>query len=156
MSESISLRDATRHDVDGLIELMRGLAQFEGYLDRFTVTPRDLLERGFDTSCEPQFHVVVAEKGGQLIGYALTYLVPFTFDLRPTLVLKEFFVSPQERGAGIGHRLFRAVLERGQRVNARLLRWQVLPSNAPAANFYRSFGGQIDSAWDNWVLELRA
>jgi GNAT superfamily N-acetyltransferase len=154
MTESISVRDATRHDVDGLIELMRGLAQFEGYLDRFAVTPRDLLERGFDANREPQFHVVLAEKSGQLIGYALTYLVPFTFDLRPTLVLKEFFVSPQERGAGIGHRLFRAVLERGRRVNARLLRWQVLPSNAPAANFYRSFGGQIDGAWDNWVLEL--
>jgi GNAT superfamily N-acetyltransferase len=156
MPELISVRDANQHDVGELIELMRGLAQFEGYLERFVVTPNDLLERGFDVSREPQFHVIVAEKAGRLIGYALTYLVPFTFDLRPTLVLKEFFVSPQERGAGIGHHLFRAVLERGQRVNARLLRWQVLPSNAAAAKFYRSFGGEIDGDWDNWVLELRS
>src|SRR4051812_43166475 len=154
MQQLVTVRDATSQDAEGLIDLMRALAQFEGYLDRFTVTSRDLVERGFNPNREPQFHVAVAESGPHLIGYALTYLVPFTFDLRPTLVLKEFFVSPAQRGGGVGHRLFREVLERGKRVNARLLRWQVLPSNRRAASFYRSFGGQIDGDWDNWILQL--
>ena len=155
MQQSFTIRNARRDDVPALISLMQGLARFEGYLDRFAVTAEDLLQRGFDPNREPQFHVIVAEVSGSLVGYALTYVVPFTFDLRPTLVLKEFFVSEEHRGAGLGHELFRAVLDHGRQIGARLLRWQVLPSNEPAARFYRSFGGDVDAAWDNWVLELR-
>jgi GNAT superfamily N-acetyltransferase len=155
MQQSFKIRDAQPEDVSALILLMRGLARFEGYLDRFAVTAEDLLQRGFDPNREPQFNVIVAEVSRSVVGYALTYVVPFTFDLRPTLVLKEFFVAEEHRGAGMGHDLFRGVLDHGRKIGARLLRWQVLPSNEPAARFYRSFGGAVDADWDNWVLELR-
>ena len=84
----------------------------------------------------------------------MTYLIPFTFDLRPTLVLKEFFVAAGHRNSGIGHKLYEAVIDHGRRRGVRLLRWQVLPSNEGAIRFYKSFGGRIDADWDNWVLEL--
>ena len=154
MDEHFLIREARVEDAVTLIELMRGLAEFEGYLDRFAVTPEDLRERGFSAQGEPQFHVLVAERSQVLVGYALTYVIPFTFDLRPTLVLKEFFVAPPFRGEGIGKALFEAVAERGKHLCARLLRFQVLPDNASAARFYASFGAAVDAAWDNWVLEL--
>ncbi|MFL6549573.1 MAG: GNAT family N-acetyltransferase [Povalibacter sp.] len=154
MRSRVTIRDAQAGDAEAVLQLMRQLAEFEGYLDRFAVTVDDLLKRGYDSTREPQFHISVAETAGQLIGYALTYLIPFTFDLRPTLVLKEFFVSTEHRGAGIGHMLFASVLEHGRGKKARLLRWQVLPSNDAAARFYRSFRGSVDGVWDNWVLEL--
>ena len=154
MQQSVRIRDAKPEDVIALIPLMRGLAHFEGYLERFAVSPDDLAERGFRSDRAPEFHVIVAEIPGALVGYALTYVVPFTFDLRPTLVLKEFFVTAEHRGAGLGHELFRSVLDHGGRIGARLLRWQVLPSNEAAARFYRSFGGAVDADWDNWVLEF--
>jgi GNAT superfamily N-acetyltransferase len=154
MQQSVKIRDAKPEDVFALISLMRGLAQFEGYLERFAVTPDDLVQRGFSSDRAPQFHVIVAEVPEALVGYALTYVVPFTFDLRPTLVLKEFFVTAEYRGAGIGHDLFQSVLDHGRKTGARLLRWQVLPSNEAAARFYRSFGGAVDADWDNWVLEF--
>ncbi len=148
------IRAALEHDVPQLWQLMRGLAGFEGYLSRFAVTERDLLERGFGRNSPPQFHAFVADVEGALHGYALVYLIPFTFDLRPTLVLKEFFVSDDARGGGIGRALFKAVIEFGRQHGVRLLRWQVLPANEGAQRFYRTFGGSIDAEWDNWVLEL--
>jgi GNAT superfamily N-acetyltransferase len=151
----VIVRPAFAHDVPQLLQLMHGLADFEGYRDRFAVTEADLLDRGFNREREPQFHVfVAADADEKLGGYALTYFIPFTFDLRPTIVLKEFFVTAEQRGAGIGHKLYAAVLDHGRQSDARLLRWQVLPSNEGAGRFYRSFGGKIDADWDNWVLEL--
>lgn len=150
------VRPAFVHDIPQLIGLMRGLASFEGYLDRFAVTEADLLDRGFSNEREPQFHVfVAADAAEKLSGYALTYLVAFTFDLRPTLVLKEFFVTADQRGTGVGRKLFSAVLEYGRARDVRLMRWQVLPANEAAKRFYAGFGGSVDAGWDNWVLEIK-
>lgn len=149
------VRPAFVHDVPQLLQLMHGLAEFEGYRDRFAVTQADLIERGFNRDRAPEFHVFVAANETEtLAGYALTYLIPFTFDLRPTLVLKEFFVAGEHRGSGIGRRLYQAVIDHGRESGVRLLRWQVLPSNEGARKFYRSFGGQVDGEWENWVLEV--
>ena len=149
------VRPALLHDVPQLLQLMHGLATFEGYRDRFAVTEADLVERGFSRKRAPEFHVfVAADESETLAGYALTYLIPFTFDLRPTLVLKEFFVADRHRSSGIGRRLYEAVIGYGRESGARLLRWQVLPSNEGARRFYSTFGGKVDEAWENWVLEL--
>jgi len=134
---------------------MRRLAKFEGYLDRFTVTESDLIERGLAESGDAQFTAWVAEGNGLLQGYAVAYLIPFTFDLRPTVVLKELFVDEAVRGQGCGDRLFSAVVEHGRSVNAGLLRWQVLPGNDAAKRFYRSLGGCEDEAWESWELRLQ-
>ena len=149
------VRPARASDVPQLLALMHALAEFEGYRDRFAVTETDLVERGFAAQREPQFQAwVAANASDQLVGYALTYLIPFTFDLRPTMVLKELFVAAEHRSSGVGRELYTAVLDHGRAVGARLLRWQVLPGNEAAIRFYRSFGATIDAAWDNWVLEL--
>lgn len=149
------IRPARVSDVTQLLRLMQDLAVFEGYRDRFAVTPSDLLQRGFSTDREPQFHVFVAAGEDEVLrGYALTYFIPFTFDLRPTLVLKEFFVDAKHRSEGLGHALYAGVIEHGRRAGARLLRWQVLPGNQRAIQFYRSFGAKPDEDWENWILEL--
>lgn len=152
----MTIRPARSSDVSQLLRLMQELAVFEGYRDRFAVTEADLLQRGFSADREPQFHAFVAAGDDDtLVGYALTYLIPFTFDLRPTLVLKEFFVDADHRSEGLGHSLYSAVIDHGRRAGARLLRWQVLPENQRAIQFYRSFGAKLDADWENWVLELQ-
>jgi GNAT superfamily N-acetyltransferase len=133
---------------------MHQLAIFEGYADRFSVTEQALLERGFAIDHKPEFAAIVAADNDLLVGYAVTYIVPFTFDLRPTLILKELFVSESVRGSGIGRSLLAAVLEQARGIGARLLRWQVLPNNEPAMRLYRSIGAGNDTAWQHWVLEL--
>ena len=148
------IRRAVAADAPQLLSLMRGLAQFEGYDDRFAVTVDALLERGFSAQRPPEFIAWVAEVDGKLVGYAVIYTIPFTFDLRPTLVLKELFIDSSARGRNLGHGLMQAVIEHGRSVNARLIRWQVLPSNEPAKGFYRQHRANVDGDWENWFLDL--
>jgi GNAT superfamily N-acetyltransferase len=147
------IRSATKHDVPQLLQLMKQLAVFEGYAERFSVTEQALLERGFNNR-NAEFSAFVNEEGGLLNGYAITYIVPFTYDLLPTVVLKELFVAARSRNKGVGHALFTAVQQHARIIGARLLRWQVLPTNSAAMQFYQKHGGNIDSDWQHWVLEL--
>jgi GNAT superfamily N-acetyltransferase len=148
------IRRAVASDAAELLSLMHGLAQFEGYADRFAVTVDALLERGFSPQRAPEFVAWVAEVDGKLLGYAVIYVIPFTLDLRPTLVLKELFVDSAARGRNLGHGLMQAVIEHGRSMNARMIRWQVLPSNEPAKDFYRQHAARVDVDWENWFLEL--
>jgi len=163
------IRKAIASDVPQLLVLMRKLAAFEGYLDRFAVTESDLLERGFNDEnrpamssrhgrhfqhpCRSQFVAWVAAGSNELQAYALVYSIPFTFDLRPTVVLKELFVDESARGRELGSELFQAVIRYARSIDARLIRWQVLPENDAAKRFYRKLGGEPDLSWENWVVD---
>lgn len=148
------IRRAVASDASQLLSLMRGLARFEGYDDRFAVTVEALLERGFSPDRAPEFTAWVAELDGVLVGYAVIYVIPYTFDLRPTVVLKELFIDERARGRNFGHGLMNAVIEHARTLNARLIRWQVLPDNTAAQNFYRRHGAGVDADWENWFIDL--
>lgn len=148
------IRDATVEDIPKLLHLMRQLAVFESYAARFRITEEALLERGFAPDRAPEFSAILGVIDNVPVGYAVTYTIPFTFDLRPTVVLKELFVESHCRNTGMGSALMTAVIERARSMNARLLRWQVLPGNDNAKMFYTKFGGDKDREWDEWVMEL--
>lgn len=134
--------------------MMRQLAAFEGYIDQFRITEKDLFERGFAPDRAPEFQSILGVIDNVPVAYVVTYIVPFTFDLRPTVVLKELFVESYWRNTGMGSALLATVIERARSIEARLLRWQVLPGYEHAKKFYRKFGGCKDEQWDNWVMEL--
>ena len=148
------IRRAEASDAPQLLSLMRGLARFEGYDVRFAVTVEALLERGFSPHHPPEFTAWVVELDDTLVGYAQIYEIPFTFDLRPTVVLKELFIDEIARGRAFGHGLMSVVIEHARSLNARLVRWQVLPGNEPAKRFYSHHGGAVDAAWENWCIDL--
>jgi len=89
---------------------------------------------------------------GELAGYAVVYEIPFTYDLRPTLVLKELFVVATARSLGLGGVLMTAVLAHARARGCARLQWDVLPDNLRAQAFYRRFGGRPDVAWQRWCL----
>jgi GNAT superfamily N-acetyltransferase len=148
------IRRAVADDAPQLLALMRKLAQFEGYDDRFAVTVKDLLERGFSSQRPPEFTAWLAELDGAPVGYAVIYVIPFTFDLRPTVVLKELFIDEAARGRRFGHELMSAVIAHARSLGARLIRWQVLPDNAAAKSFYGQHRAEMDGAWENWFIDL--
>ena len=152
MTSLYTVRRADRRDATALLALMRGLARFEGYLEQFRVSENDLLERGLGVESRQEFTALVAESGsGALLGHAVVYTIPFTFDLRPTLVLKELYVEHTARGLGIGHVLMAAVLAEGKAQGCARLKWDVLPGNLRAQAFYRSLGGAPDTQWQGWI-----
>lgn len=149
------VRRATAHDVLPLLASMRALAVFEGYDADFRVGAAELLQRGLGGQEAPEFIALVAEdEGGGLCGHAVLLVTPFTYDLRPTVVLKELHVDAQHRRRGIAERLLGAVQAEAQRIGAGRIRWLVLPDNEPAKTLYRRWGGAPDTAWESWERRL--
>lgn len=152
----IQTRAFTEDDIPQLLQLMRGLAVFEGYIDEFTVTEEDLARYGLGP--EPRFEAFVAQESdqGPLLGTAVVYRIPWTFDLRPTLVLKELFVDPSARSKGVGKALMRHVATRAGKLDCPRVVWTVLKTNQKAADFYGELGAAKDQVWDSWSLTASA
>lgn len=108
----LTVRPFERPDVSDVLGLMRGLAIFEGYIDKFFVTEADLIEHGLGDN--PRFGVLVADLGGRAVGIAVHYVIPWTYDLKPALVLKELFVDETARSSGAGAALIAALKPRRQ------------------------------------------
>ena len=150
----MNIRPAVRDDCARLLELMKGLAEFEGYLDDFRVNTADLKNLGFPDDGEPEFHALVAELDDRLIGMLVYYFIPFTFDLRPSLFIKELFVDPEARDAGAGERLFSAVRDVATNCDCGRIKWDVLHNNEAAKRFYARQGARQDAKWQGFVLDL--
>lgn len=148
MRPQLQVREARPDDAEPLLALMRQLARFEGYDAHFKVQVPDLLGRGLSSKRAPEFCAFVAER------YAVVIETPFTFDLRPTLTLKELHVREDARGMGLGSALFAQVLAHGRARGAGRLKWDVLPGNERARAFYRRAGGAPDAGWESWLLAL--
>jgi len=149
----VTVRLANAGDAEALLQSMERLAEFEGYKADFRVTTKELLARGLAASQGQEFRAFVADRAtGGLSGYAVVQEIPFTFDLRPTLVLKELFVAAADRRRGVWTALMEAVIAYARQRGCGRLRWLVLPENDAANRFYERFGGAIDSSRENWVL----
>ena len=146
------VRLAERTDVERLLELMRGLARFEEYIDDFAVTRESVLEHGFGEG--RLFTAFVAEQDADLVGMAVVYTIPWTYTLRPKVVLKELFVVEAARNLGAGKALMAAVVSHARSIDAAELIWTVMEGNREAEGFYRSLGASPDLKWNNWSLNL--
>jgi len=135
---------------------MRGLAAFEKYLDAFAVTESQLARRAFGR--KPQCRITVAEDpvSKALLGYAVTVATPFTYDLKPTVTLKELFVGRASRSRGIGEALFRAVASQALEAGAGRLKWDVFAGNRRAESFYRALGGRRVRKWIPYAMDAQA
>ena len=152
---AVRIRAAVAADAAPLLALMRALARFEGYDAAFAVTESDLRARGLDGAGPRDFTAFVAEDAdGTLAGYAVVLEIAFTFDLRPTLVLKELYVAAGRRANGVGAALLAHVIGHARARAGARLEWRVLPGNDAAKAFYRRAGGAPERAWEHWTLAL--
>lgn len=155
MNSAYRVRDFQAADITALLSLMRALAVFEGYADQFAVTADDLLTHGLGP--EPLFGAKIAvSAAGDLVGMAVHHCILWTYDRRPTLVLKELYVADGWRGAGVGRALMRAVASHASAIGAPRLHWLVLPDNHAAMRFYRSLGGKPEAGWQSWHMDQHA
>ncbi len=148
----IVIRYARKEDCEDLLGLMKKLAVFEEYIDDFTVTEQDLMVHGFSQS--PTFTAVVAEQHACLQGYLVYYLIPFTYDLQPTLFIKELYVNKSSRGENIGKQLMQFTINDAKEKGCGRMKWDVLSDNITAQSFYKSFGAKYDERWQGFVLKF--
>jgi GNAT superfamily N-acetyltransferase len=56
-------------------------------------------------------------------------------------------VSEKHRGAGIGMKLYKAVMQEAKNQNVRRVEWNVLDWNTPAISFYEKTGAVVFKDW---------
>jgi GNAT superfamily N-acetyltransferase len=145
MQGVITIRRGTAADLDAVIELIRGLADFEK-LPGPDAAAAERFKADF-THQPPRFELQVAQEGAVVTGYALYFMTYSTFLARPSLYLEDLYVRPESRGHGIGERLLRALAQVAKERGCGRFEWTVLDWNVRAQSFYRSLGAAIMTEW---------
>lgn len=127
------IRAARREDAPLILSFVKDLAEFEKLSHEVVATAGDLEERLFGP--RPYAEVVLAELGGEPVGFALFFHNFSTFLAKPGLYLEDLFVKPAARGRGVGKALLvhlaRLAVERG----CGRFEWWVLDWNVEAIRF---------------------
>lgn len=141
----VTIRPAREADAHRIVEFVRALAAFENEpLEHVKITPEDVLRDAFDEP--PRFEVLLADRDGASVGFALFFYNYSTWEGRPGLYIEDFYVEESERGSGVGLQLMAATArladERGcGRVELSVLDWN------PAREFYERLGMQHSEEW---------
>jgi GNAT superfamily N-acetyltransferase len=145
------IRKAVESDISNLLSLMRELAEFEKYANDFAVTEDVLREQGFHRS-PPDFHCLIAEEGGELVGFLVYYFVPFTYRAKPNLIIKELYIADGHRSRGVGKLLMKAVAREAKQAGCGMIKWYVAKWNERGAQFYERLGATIDPNWHEFQM----
>lgn len=135
----VSVRRARPRDAAAIARLGYGLNVNEGDpTEHFTI---DAVRRdGFGD--KPAFEVLVAEVGGNVIGYALFHEAYETGYAARGLYLCDLYVAPAARGKGAGRALMAALARAAKSRGLIYLWWASRTDNAEANTFYRRLGAK--------------
>jgi len=140
-----TLRFATEADVPTILDLIRGLADYEKLAHEVVADEATLARSLFGGRQVAE--VVIADHEGAPAGFALFFHNFSTFLGLPGIYLEDLFVRPELRGRGIGESLLaflgRLAVERG----CGRLEWSVLDWNEPAIRFYLRLGAVRMEEW---------
>jgi GNAT superfamily N-acetyltransferase len=142
------LRRARPGDEDGILDCVRGLAEYEKLPDAVQATVEDLRQVLFGG--DPSVFAHVVEKDGQVVAVAVWFLNFSTFTGRHGIYLEDLFVRESERRHGYGRALLKALAEVCVQSGYRRFEWSVLDWNEPSIRFYRSIGAV---GMDEWKVQ---
>ena len=146
MDQMLSFRFAGRVDVPLVLRFIRELARYEQMEDRVVADEATLERELFD---ERGAEVLLAERGGEAVGFALFFHNFSTFLGRRGLYLEDLYVRPEHRGAGVGTALIRELARIATERGCGRLEWWCLDWNEPSIRFYRSLGAE---PMDDWTV----
>ncbi len=140
-----TLRNAELRDVGAIVQLIRDLAEFEQLGHLVQVTPEKLRPQLFGE--RPAAEALVAERGGEVVAFALFFTNFSTFLAQPGLYLEDLYVKPEHRGAGIGKALLTKLGALAIERNCGRFEWSVLDWNENAIRFYEGMGATVMPEW---------
>jgi GNAT superfamily N-acetyltransferase len=150
MDPSISIAPAREDQVPLILELIRGLAEYEKLADEVVATEELLRRSLFGAGRDAE--VVIAYVDDQPAGFALFFHNYSTFLGRRGLYLEDLFVKPAFRGHGVGRRLLKHLARLAVERGCGRFEWWVLDWNAPAIRFYQGLGARPMSDWTVYRL----
>lgn len=144
------VREAAAPDAVAVLGLVRAHAAFERGVASLSLDDLDEIL----SADSPPTHLLVAEGGDALVGYAA---VTFDFSLwrgRPYSHLDCLFVAATARGRGIGKQLFDAAVKLAQAEGVDRLEWQTPIWNSDAIRFYHRTGA-LGVTKERFAIPLR-
>ncbi|MDX3909199.1 MAG: GNAT family N-acetyltransferase [Sphingobium sp.] len=142
---TVTIRHAVPHDIDLIHGFILALAEYEK-LSHAVRADRDVLSRHLFGS-RPMAEVLIAERNGAGIGFALFFHNFSTFEGRPGIYLEDLFVVPEARGSGAGKALLAELARLTIERDCARLEWSVLDWNTPSIEFYRALGAKPMEEW---------
>lgn len=136
----ISVRPAQADDAEAVARMARALSMSDGGRpSRFTAEcfRRD----GFGET--PFFRAMVAERDGEVVGYAVYYHGYDTDTATAGVYLADLYVEEDSRRLGVGRTLMRSVATACREAGGRWMFWSVLRHNKGARRFYRSLAPEL-------------
>ena len=144
----LTVRPATTKDAAVIVELIRGLAEYERAPEQAIVTEQDIIRDGFPANgAQPKFWCLIADWEGAPAGFALYFFNYSTWLGRWGLYLEDLFVKPELRGKGLGKALLAELARIAVAKDCYGMRWVVLDWNQPSIDFYESLGATILKEW---------
>jgi GNAT superfamily N-acetyltransferase len=136
---------ATERDVPALLEMIRGMAEYEKLTHLFVATEDALRSTLFGD--RPAAEVLLALEEKECVGFALFFQNYSTFLAQPGLYLEDVFVKPHARRRGIGKALLARLAEIARERGYGRMEWTVLDWNEPAISFYKRIGADVLADW---------
>jgi GNAT superfamily N-acetyltransferase len=147
---AFSIREAIPRDVPVIRALIRALAEYERAPDEAVATDEQVRDTLFGPGRRAE--VVIAEEGGEPVGFAVFFHNYSTWLGRPGLYLEDLFVRPEARGRGYGRRLLAHLAMIARDRGCARMEWSVLDWNTPAIGFYRALGAIPMDEWTVYRL----
>jgi GNAT superfamily N-acetyltransferase len=144
---SLQIRPAEPGDVEVIFALIRELAEYERAPEQVRGTPQLLADALFGD--RPVAEALIAERGGQPVGFALFYVTFSTWECRPGVWLEDLFVPPDHRRGGVGRALLAALAATAVERGYTRLEWVALDWNEPALDFYAKLSAK---RLDDWLI----
>jgi GNAT superfamily N-acetyltransferase len=148
---SIRIVCAAESDVPVVLEMIRGLAEYEKLSHLVVATEDGLRETLF--GARPAAEVLLALLDDECAGMALFFPNYSTFLGRPGLFLEDLYVKPHLRGQGVGSALFARLAAIALERRYGRMEWDVLDWNEPAIGFYKSLGAAAMDEWTRYRLQ---
>jgi GNAT superfamily N-acetyltransferase len=139
--DGMTIRAAVEDDAPTLLRLIHDMAVDEGQSD-ICVVDEPALRRGLFSE-RPYAEAIVAELGGQTIGFALFFSYFSPYPGVPGMFMELLYVVPEQRRKGHGRAILRRVARIAVERGIGRLEWGVLKDNAPAIGFYTRLGAAM-------------
>jgi GNAT superfamily N-acetyltransferase len=141
----MTIRPATPTDMPTILNFIRELATYERAPDAVVATEADLLRDGWGST--PRFTAIIAELDANPVGFALYFTTYSTWRGHHGIRLEDIYVTPSQRGKGIGKALLAHLAQIAIAEGCPRLEWDVLDWNAPAIAVYERLGAHILTEW---------
>jgi GNAT superfamily N-acetyltransferase len=145
LPEGVRVRQATPHDAQTILTLVRGLAAYEKLAPPDAAAEERLLRDMF--ASPPRIQAYIGECDDTPAGYAFVFETYSSFLALPTLYLEDLFVLPEFRKRKLGLALFTAMVAEAHRRGCGRMEWSVLDWNQLAIDFYERLGAKELKEW---------